>query len=245
MRPSGRAHIGTSGYQYDHWRGVFYPNGLSRRRWLAHYAEHFATVEINNTFYRLPGEASFRTWRDSVPAGFRYAVKFSRYGSHMKKLEEPEASIGHFLERVDLLGDRLGPILVQLPGRWRVDAGRLAAFLAAAPPGYRWAIEVRDASWWCEAVYGVLEAHHAALCWHDLLPDHPRRLTADWTYLRFHGDRCRGRYSPQYLTAQARRLRALLDDGTDVYAYFNNDAAGHAVANARQLQRYLGARSPT
>ncbi|MDN3556764.1 DUF72 domain-containing protein [Halomonas maura] len=244
MRQRSNVHIGTSGYQYDHWRGVFYPDALPRERWLAHYAEHFATLEINSTFYGLPTAATVQAWRDAVPAAFRFAVKFSRYGSHMKKLKAPQATIGHFVERVDPLGDRLGPILVQLPGRWRVDAGRLAAFLEAAPPGYRWAIEVRDASWWCEAVYRVLETHHAALCWHDGLVDHPRRLTADWTYLRFHGDHDRGRYSPQYLTAQARRLRALRDDGTDVYAYFNNDAAGHAVTNARRLRRYLDHRSP-
>lgn len=239
MSQTGRVYIGTSGYQYAHWRGVLYPDDLPRERWLGHYAEHFATVEINNTFYQLPEAATFRAWRDAVPEGFRFAVKFSRFGSHIKKLKEPQATIGHFLDAGGLLGDKLGPILVQLPSRWRVNAERLDAFLEAAPAEHRWALEFRDPSWLSDAAYEVLEAHGAALCWHDMLPDHPRRLTADWAYLRYHGDHYRGRYSPQYLSAQARRLRDLAADGRDVYAYFNNDEAGHAVKNARQLHRYL------
>lgn len=244
MCRTGRVHIGTSGYQYAHWRGVFYPDALPREHWLAHYAAHFATVEINNTFYHLPDAATFRAWRDAVPAGFRFAVKFSRFGSHLKKLKDPHDTIGRFLEGASLLGNKLGPILVQLPGRWRVNTERLDAFLEAAPRDHRWAVEFRDASWLCDEVYRVLEAHHAALCRHDILPDHPQRLTADWTYLRFHGAPYRGRYSPQYLTAQARRLVDLASDDRDVYAYFNNDEAGYAVENARQLRRYLARRVP-
>ncbi|RTR06120.1 DUF72 domain-containing protein [Halomonas nitroreducens] len=244
MNPTGQAHIGTSGYQYAHWRGVFYPDALPRERWLGHYAEHFATVEINNTFYRLPEATTFRAWRDAVPDGFRFAVKFSRFGSHIKKLKDPQATIGHFLDAAGLLGDRLGPILVQLPGRWRVNAERLDAFLEAAPAEHRWALEFRDPSWLCDAVYRVLQAHGVALCWHDMLPDHPRRLTAGWTYLRLHGDHYRGSYSPQYLSALAQRVRDLAEDGHEAYAYFNNDEAGHAVENARRLQRYLDQRSP-
>jgi len=244
MNRTRQVRVGTSGYQYDHWRGVFYPDTLPREQWLAHYAEHFATVEINNTFYQLPDAATFRAWRDAVPDGFRFAVKFSRYGSHIKKLKDPHDTIGRFLERASLLGNKLGPILVQLPGKWHVNAERLDAFLEAAPRDQRWTVEFRDASWLCDEIYQVLQAHRAALCRHDMLPDHPQRLTTDWTYLRFHGDPQRGRYTPQYLTAQARQLVASATNDPDVYAYFNNDNAGHAIENARQLRRYLAHRDP-
>jgi uncharacterized protein YecE (DUF72 family) len=233
----GEFRVGTSGWQYEHWKGVFYPENLRRGDWFAHYAAHFDAVEINNTFYHLPAAGTFRSWRRAGPKGFCYALKFSRYGSHLKKLKAPAESIGKFLERAELLGDLLGPILVQLPPHWRKDPARLEEFLAAAPGRHRWAVEFRDPSWLCEEVFEMLHDHHAALCIHDLIAEHPYEITADWVYFRFHGASCGGNYPHQALSAFGRRIRGHLADGLDVHAYFNNDVHGYAVANARTLRR--------
>lgn len=240
-RKPGRLFAGTSGYQYDHWRRRFYPRDLPKKEWLSFYADRFETVEINNTFYHLPGEETFDRWRETVGPGFCFALKFSRFGSHIKRLRDPEATIPAFLERAERLGPRLGPILVQLPPRWHPVPERLDAFLAAAPRPPRWVVELRDASWLTEPVFQVLRRHRAALCIHDLIEDHPRVVTADFLYLRFHGTgpRYAGGYSPQALTARAREIRAELARGRDVYAYFNNDLGGHAVADAAKLRRYV------
>lgn len=240
MRSSkGHLSVGASGYQYDHWRKVFYPDDLPKSRWLEHYARHFDTVEINNTFYNVPSAKTFDGWRDIAPEGFTFVLKFSRYGTHMKKLKDPEDTIALFFERAERLGDALGPILVQLPPNWRADPGRLDAFLDAAPDRCRWAVEVRAPSWLREDIYDVLRAHNAALCIHDLIEDHPRVVTADWMYLRFHGAGDGGSYPHQALAAAARRIAQDLDRGRDVYAFFNNDARGYAVANAADLDRYV------
>ena len=238
-RRHGRLRVGTSGYQYEHWRGLFYPRELPKSRWFAYYAGHFDTVEINNTFYRLPAPAVFDAWRKAAPPGMIYALKFSRFGTHMKHLRDPEQPIALFLARARRLGATLGPILVQLPPRWRVNRERLQGFLAALPRGRRWAIEFREPTWLCEPVYALLAKHGVALCVHDMLADHPWRLTADFAYLRFHGTRYGGSYTRAALVGYARRIRAWLAQGTDVYAYFNNDAQGHAVRNALDLRRYL------
>lgn len=235
----GQLQVGTSGYQYPHWRGVFYPRDLAKKDWFAHYARHFATVEINNTFYNLPAAETFDAWRESAPSGFCYVLKFSRYGSHLKRLKNPENSVPTFLERAERLGPRLGPILVQLPGNWRPDPERLRGFLEALPRRHRWAFEFRDPRWYTDEILDLLDRHGAALCEHDMSEDRPPRPTADWRYLRFHGHGYRGSYSPQHLGAQARRIREDLDAGRDVYAFFNNDADGYAPQNAQQLQRYV------
>lgn len=234
--------IGTSGYQYNHWKGFFYPSDLPKQQWFDYYARHFDTVEINNTFYRLPEAHTFETWREQAPPGFCYSVKFSRFGTHLKHLKDPRSTIGLYLERAGRLQDSLGPTLVQLPPRWKPDPARLNAFLDEAldaRPRKRWTVEFRHPDWLCDEVYAILERHDAALCIHDMIADHPRRLTADWTYLRFHGGHYDGDYSHQFLSAEARRISAWLDQGLDVYAYFNNDLHGHAVHNAADLKRYL------
>jgi len=231
--------IGTSGYQYDHWQPVFYPEGMPKRKWFGYYADHFDTVEINNTFYNLPKAETFDQWHDRTPRNFRYALKFSRYGSHMKKLKDPDASIGAFLERAERLKAFLGPILVQLPPRWGANPERLEAFLREAPRRRRWTVEFRDPDWICDEVCKVLESHNAALCIHDMIKDHPRRLTADWTYIRFHGNGYSGSYGDTILSRWARWIKDRLAEGVDVYAYFNNDAEGHAVGNALTLRRYI------
>jgi uncharacterized protein YecE (DUF72 family) len=240
-RARGQLRIGTSGYQYPHWRSVFYPERLPTREWLRYYSTRFDTVEINNTFYQLPSEKTFDTWRETAPEGFCFALKFSRYGSHVKRLKDPAPTIQRFLERAERLRLSLGPILVQLPPRWHVAPDRLEGFFSAAPPEHRWAIEFRDPSWLCEEVYAILRRHEAALCVHDLIERHPREITAPWMYLRFHGERYAGSYSHQALRAEAKRIRSHLRDGLDVFVYFNNDAEGYAPKNAEQLRRYVGA----
>ena len=235
----GRLRIGTSGYQYEHWRGVFYPEDLPKKHWFAHYAEHFDTVEINNTFYRLPATTTFETWREQAPQGFCYALKYSRYATHLKHLKDPQEPIKSFLECASRLDECRGPILVQLPPHWNVDVERLTGFLQATPSHDRWAIEVRDPRWLCDEVYAILSAHNAALCIHDMIEGHPRRLTADWVYWRCHGVHDGGSYTHQALTAQAKDIKQYLANGLDVFVYFNNDAHGYAVQNAADLRHYV------
>lgn len=238
-RPQGEIRVGTSGYQYRHWKGDFYPRDLPTSQWFDHYAGCFDTVEINNTFYNLPEPRTFDAWHEAAPPGFLFALKYSRYATHMKHLKDPAAALEPFLERAERLGRRLGPILVQLPPRWSADPGRLDAFLRAAPRRHRFAVELRDPSWLCDEVFDVLRRRQVALVIHDLLENHPALLTADWTYLRFHGRRYGGSYSPQALSGQARRIRHWRRRGHDVYAYFNNDVGGHAPRNAADLRRYV------
>ena len=235
----GQFRVGTSGFQYDHWRGIFYPSTLAKKNWFAFYANQFDTVEINNTFYRLPSAETFTSWRNQAPPRFCYVLKFSRYGSHLKRLKEPRATINKFLRNARRLRTTLGPILVQLPPKWDVDVERLRGFLNATSRSIRWAFEFRDQRWLSEDVYAILQRHNAALCIHDMIENHPRRLTANWTYLRFHGDHYSGNYSSHSLKQQARWINQQLADGKDVFAYFNNDVQGHAVQNAADLKRYV------
>lgn len=240
----GRAHVGCSGWNYRDWRGVVYPPELPPRRWFGYYATLFDSVEVNNTFYRLPAASTVDAWAAHAPPGFVFAVKLGQFGSHRKKLTDADSWLPHHLDRVERLGEHLGPTLVQLPGRWRRNAGRLDEFLAAAPPHLRWAVEVRDPSWLHDDVFAVLQRHGAALCLHDLIEGHPWVRTADWVYVRFHGPRAVespyvGRYGPQRLEPAAGQLAAWLDAGHDVYAYFNNDTHGDAVHDGGWLARRL------
>lgn len=236
---NGRFRVGTSGWVYDDWIGRVYTRDLPRDEWLATYAQSFDSVEINNSFYRLPQAHTFAAWAERVPRRFLFAVKFSRFGTHMKRLRDPEGTIGLFLARASALGRNFGPILVQLPPRWGVDVARLDAFLQVAPKDHRWAIEVRDPSWLCAPIYRVLEHHGAALVLHDLVPRHPRVITTDWTYLRFHGIDYGGHYTRAQLRAQARRIEAWRAAGVDVFAYFNNDKLACGVRDASLLRRYV------
>ena len=231
-----RFHCGTSGFQYDHWKGTFYAEGLPRSDWFPRYAEDFGTVEINNTFYGLPAPETFDSWREQAPDSFIYALKFSRYGTHLKYLKDPDQTIGTFLEPVERLEDHLGPILVQLPPRWTPDPGRLRTFLEEAPARHRWAVEFRNAAWLRDDILRILEEHGAALCIHDLLEDHPRPLTTDWTYLRYHGpEKYSGSYPTKVLQGEAGWITARLEEGVEVFAFFNNDEKGAAPENAREL----------
>jgi uncharacterized protein YecE (DUF72 family) len=242
-RRRGRAHVGCSGWQYKDWRGIVYPEKLPLRRWFEHYSTElgFDTVEINNTFYRLPPGETVDKWCQQAPKRFVYATKLGQFGSHRMKLRDAQSWLPNHLDRVCRLGPHLGPTLVQLPPRWKRNTERLDEFLSVAPRELRWAVELRDPTWVHDDTFDVLKRHGAALCVHDLLADHPWEQTADWTYVRFHGPNAleepyNGLYGPRRLAPVARRLEQWLDGGCDVYAYFNNDWYGHAVTDATWLR---------
>jgi len=172
---------------YRDWRGIVYPQSLPTKEWFAHYTTMFDTVELNTTFYRLPTESTADQWGAQAPVGFVYALKLGAFGSHRMKLRDATSWLPNHLDRADRLKSARGPTLVQLPPRWRRNSERLDEFLTAAPTSTRWAIELRDPSWLHDEVFDVLRRHRAALCIHDMLADHPWMLTADWTYVRFHG----------------------------------------------------------
>jgi uncharacterized protein YecE (DUF72 family) len=240
----GRARVGCSGWVYKDWRGVVYPKELRQREWFGHYASQFDTVEINNTFYRLPTPEAVEQWAAQAPPGFLYAVKLGGFGSHRMKLRDAARWLPNHLDRVRRLGPALGPNLVQLPPHWKRNVERLDEFLTAAPKDLRWAIELREPSWLHDDVFSTLARHGAALCVHDLLPDHPWELTTTWTFARFHGPRAltekyRGRYGGRRLWRPAKQMDEWLASGIDVYAYFNNDYDGYAVEDARWLRAKL------
>ena len=245
MAARGRARVGCSGWMYKDWRGLVYPQKLPQRAWFEYYATLFDTVEINNTFYRLPPPSTVEKWAEQAPPDFEYAVKLDAFGSHRMKLRDAASWLPNHLDRVDRLAKSAGPTLVQLPPKWKKDAARLDEFLSVAPTTRRWAVELREPSWVDGDVLAVLRAHGAALCIHDLLPDHPWALTTDWTYVRFHGPQALkraywGRYGEKRLAPVADHLDEWLSKGHDVYAYFNNDYQGYAVKDATWLADRLG-----
>lgn len=246
---AGQVRIGCSGWSYKDWRGIVYPQDAPARRWFELYAQRFDTVEINNTFYRLPPATTVEAWEAQAPLGFTYAVKVGQFGSHRMKLKDASSWLPNHLDRVERLGSHLGPNLVQLPPRWKRNVERLDEMLSVAPTTMRWAVELREPSWLHDDVFEVLSRHGAALCVHDLLPDHPWELTTDWSYVRFHGPRALeapywGRYGPELLEGPAARMHAWSERGVDVFGYFNNDHQGHAVADAAWLAEELGVGSP-
>jgi uncharacterized protein YecE (DUF72 family) len=232
--------IGTSGWHYDHWRGPFYPEKLPDSRMLEFYIQHFDTVELNNTFYRLPSESAVEVWRESVPAGFLFAAKGSRFLTHMKKLRDPVPGQARFFERVDHLKRKLGPVVFQLPPSWGPDVPRLEEFLEALPPRHRYSFELRDPSWHIEEVYRVLRRHNVAFCVYDLAGfESPRLVTADFAYVRLHGpgaNRYQGSYSDDALRGWVRRIEDWMRTLKAVYIYFDNDQAGYAVKDALALK---------
>jgi uncharacterized protein YecE (DUF72 family) len=236
--------IGCSGWNYSHWRDRVYPRGVPQRRWLEHYATLFDTVEVNTTFYRLPKRESVAAWVEETPPEFLFAVKASRFLTHMKRLTDMERGVERFYERLEPLleSPKLGPVLWQLPETFRRDDERLAFALERLPPG-RHCFEFRHPSWFAEDVYAALREHRAAL----VIGDHPERpfqtheLTADWTFVRFHyGSRGRGgNYSERELETWKRRI-VQWRRRVEVFGYFNNDWEGYAVRNGLWLAKRLG-----
>jgi uncharacterized protein YecE (DUF72 family) len=237
-----RLFVGTSGWMYKGWAGTFYPEGLPAREHLAHYASRFNTVEINASFYRLPSESMARGWRDRAPEDFIYAVKGSRFITHMKKLNVDRESIDIFFERAALLKEHLGPILWQLPPNLHYDAPRLDKFLSMLPKKFRYAVEFRHPSWNRDETFDVLRGHKAAHV-HLSSMAMPMELTttSDFIYIRFHG--LQGGFAHDYtrpeLEPWAEHCRAALRQGRAVYAYFNNDANTRAPGNARTLREMI------
>ena len=234
--------IGTSGWVYPHWRGVFYPQDLRQKDWFAHYSHHFDTVEVNNTFYRQPRPAVFDKWRGQAPAGFVYAVKANRYLTHIKRLLDPEEPLRTFFEGAAELKEKIGPVLYQLPPKFPPDLTRFRRFLDALPEGYAHAVEFRDARWQTEEVFALLEEYGVAHCIHDRRNlNVPLRVTASPAYIRLHGDSAPGGdYTEAMLGTWAERIREWKDRGLDVYMYFNNDWEGNAIRNATSLIDLLG-----
>jgi uncharacterized protein YecE (DUF72 family) len=236
--------VGCSGWMYDDWRGRLYPERAPKRSWLELYAEQFDTVEVNSTFYRLAKPAAVANWVAETPPDFVFAVKASRYLTHIKRLVDIEEGVQRFYDALAPLAEspKLGPVLWQFPANFHRDEDRLAEALAILPPG-RHCFEFRHPSWFTDDVLEILRAYGAALVYgdHPERPFVPLELTADWTFLRFHyGHRGRrGNYSETELAEWAARIRDLRSQA-EVYAYFNNDWEGFAVRNGRRLRTLLG-----
>ena len=238
--------IGTSGWHYKHWIGRYYPQSIRPGEMLAHYLRDFDTVELNNTFYHLPKEESFDAWRDSTPPGFLFAVKGSRFITHMIKLKDAGRGLQNFLPRTERLGDKLGPILWQLPPRWNVNLERLEEFLARLPREHRYAFELRNPTWMSDAVFEVLRKYNTAFCIYELAGyQSPIELTADWTYIRLHGPtqfKYQGSYSDGQLAVWADRIRDWSRKLDAIYLYFDNDDSAFAVNNALTLKQLVSKR---
>jgi uncharacterized protein YecE (DUF72 family) len=238
----GTVHVGTSGWQYRDWRGRLYPPGLPQAEWLPRYAEVFETVEVNNSFYRLPERDTFERWRRQTPPGFVVAVKASRYVTHIRRLRDAKDAVDLLWERARGLGPRLGPVLFQLPPRFPVERERLADLIGGLPRGMRAAFEFRDASWHTDEIHAMLDRGGCALVW----PDRPGSratlpLTGGWGYIRFHQGRATGPdYDRRKLRRWADRLAGL--DAAEVFVYFNNDTGGAAIRDAVVLRDLLSER---
>ena len=239
---SPREWVGTSGWSYDHWAGVFYPDHLAAAKRLSFYAARFPTVEVDGTFYRLPTEDAVARWRDQVPADFRFAVKASRFITHFRRLAGVDAEVASFLRRMSGLGDKLAVVLWQLPPGLHRDLDVLGRFLELLPGGdVRHAIEFRDESWLAKDVFALLGEYGVAQV-HVSSDGMPTELTptTDFVYIRFHDTAAyHGAYEAPALTPWCEFIGRQLAEGRDVFAYFNNDAGGHAPADAARLIEML------
>lgn len=238
----GAARVGCSGWQYKHWRGDFYPLEVPTARWFEYYAARFDTVEINNSFYRLPEAETFARWRERAPMRFLFAVKASRFLTHMKKLKDPEEPVERLFTRMRQLANRLGPVLYQLPPNFKLDLGRLEHFLHILPRDVRHVLEFRDPTWYADSVSALLERHGVAMCLHDMKGSATgRERIGPFVYVRYHG--ASGTYSGGYPQDRLERWAEWLHDerraGIDVFAYFNNDVGGHAPRDAVTLRQCL------
>lgn len=235
-------YVGCSGWHYEHWRGLYYPEELPRSKWLSFYARQFNTVELNSSFYRLPSEKAFTTWREFTPADFVFAVKVSRFITHIKRLKNLGPAVENFLSRAGLLGEKLGPLLYQLPASMKRNDELLQDFLSSLPGEYQHVVEFRHESWINEAVFDILRRHNTGLCVFDM-PGFgcPLAATSDFAYIRFHGSRglYSSRYSDEELSRWAKGIARLGQDVRASYVYFNNDARAFAVKNAVTLRNLL------
>jgi uncharacterized protein YecE (DUF72 family) len=239
---SAKYYVGCSGWYYEHWRGLYYPEELPKPKWLPFYARQFTTVELNNSFYHLPSEKAFTAWQESTPEDFIFAVKVSRFITHIKRLRNSSSAVENFLSRADFLGEKLGPLLYQLPPSMKRNDELLQNFLSSLSPKYQHVIEFRHESWIDDAVFDILRGHNAGLCVFDM-PGFgcPLVTTSDFAYVRFHGSESlySSRYSDQELSQWAQRIAGLGKKVKASYIYFNNDAEAFAVENAITLRNFL------
>jgi len=238
-KPPAQLHIGTSGWSYDHWKGPFYPEHLPGSRMLEYYAQRLNCVEINSSFYRLPRQQILQQWYNSTPDNFLFTVKASRYITHMKKLGEPRKTVPVLLDRVSTLGDKLGPILFQLPPRWHFNGARLDDFLNILSNDFRYVFEFRDRSWLNEQTFESLSRHAAAFCIYELDGYlSPKQITTDFIYVRLHGPdgAYQGSYDEQTLDGWAGAFSTWARNGQAIYCFFDNDEYGYAVQDALRLQ---------
>lgn len=242
MGSEKKIHIGTSGWHYKHWQGPFYPEDVPTEEYLKCYTNFFHTVEINNTFYNLPDKKTIVEWRKAVPRDFIFSVKASRYITHMKKFKEPRESVEKFLGTVQLFKHKLGPILFQLPPRWRVNPERLENFVESLPDDFIYTFEFRDPSWFDPRIYEILEKNNMSFCMYEIGGlTSPKIVTADFIYIRLHGpgEPYKGQYSTQELSGWAGALSTWKRQGKEIYIYFDNDEAGYAPQDAIKLQNML------
>ena len=243
---NGKIFIGCSGWNYDGWVGTFYPEQTRQKDMLSCYTGSFGTVEVNNSFYKLPSEKSVEKWLASTPKDFCFACKASRYITHRKKLKDPREHVPILMRALKPFGRKLGPILFQLPPNWHVNVQRLEEFLDALPAGFRYTFELRDRSWLCDEVCELLKKHGAALCFYDFKGFRsPEVPTADFIYVRLHGPQERpyvGAYDGRTLAGYARKFKRWSEEGRDVYCYFDNDQKACAPFDARRLQEKVNAR---
>ena len=235
----GNIRIGTSGWHYKHWIGTFYPEGTTSSRQFGEYSKYFDTVEMNNSFYHLPPKSTIEKWRANSPENFLFSVKGSRYITHMKKLFKPKEALNTFLTHAAALGHKLGPVLFQLPPGWNINADRLKDFLKLLPMDHRYTFEFRNTTWYDPAVYELLRGHNAAFCIYEL-DNHrsPKEITADFVYVRLHGPggKYQGRYPMSTQRDWANQCKIWQREGKDVFVYFDNDEAGYAAFNAKELK---------
>ena len=241
-----KIHIGTSGWHYGQWLGPFYPENLPEEKWLPYYSERLPTVEINSSFYQLPSLDTLKIWRDTVPTDFVFSIQASRYVTHSKKLTDPGHGVEAMLKRLEILGDRLGPLLFQLPPNWGYNGRRLRQFFEIWPETKRCAFEFRDASWINPETMAILSKNEAAFCIYDVGQYRtPCQVTADFVYLRMHGpgEAFQGKYEAQALGAWADTFSAWSDQGLEIFCYFDNDRFGQAARNAMELWEIIDAKS--
>lgn len=240
---SGKVIIGTSGWSYKHWKGNFYPDGLKEKEHFEYYRKFFGSVELNNPFYHLPPRQTFETWKNTVPDDFVFAVKASRFITHMKKLNDVNESLALFLHNAEGLEEKLGVVLFQLPPGWKVNVDRLVLFLQKLPKHHRYTFELRNTTWYDERVYALLREHNCAFCIYEL-DGHmsPLEVTADFVYVRLHGPggKYQGSYGKEALQWWASQCNSWAADGKDVYVYFDNDQEGYAAFNAMTLKKLIG-----
>ena len=242
-KKNATCHIGTSGWHYKHWKGPFYPSEFSEKDFLSFYSGHFSTVEINNSFYHLPSKETFEQWHNTVGSDFLFAVKASRYITHMKKLKDPQISLDKFLSAIEGLKNKLGIVLFQLPPYWHKNEARFESFLSVLPKKLKCAFEFRDKSWFNEAIYTLLSKNNSAFCIYEIAGvKSPEIITADYIYVRLHGpdnQKYQGNYSSHQLNSWADKFHKWSSEGKETYCYFDNDQNGYAAKNAATLQHII------